>query len=93
MAGVPLQDFVLFFTFSVILAPESATETFDIPRTEGIISNERHLLVGTFQISMLFSKLKYTGQLSGARAIGNPMKRFAEVFSRRNLCFLSISEI
>ena len=69
MAAVPLQDVVLFFTFSVILAPESATETFDIPRTEGIISNERYLLVGTFQLSMSFSKLKYTGQLSGAREL------------------------
>ena len=58
MAAVPLQDVVLFFTFSVTLAPESATETFDIPRTEGIISNERHLLVRTFQLSMSFFQTK-----------------------------------
>ena len=36
---------------------------------------------------------KYMWHLSGGKTIGNPIKCCTEVVPRRNLCFLSISEI
>ena len=39
------------------------------------------------------AQTKYMWHLSGSKTIGNPIKCCTEVVPRRNLCFLSISEI